>query len=117
VTTNGACIMPPPGACGPTEPTQGTTCMGSVGSDTVCVYGATMCLCGCAGGFCGMPFTWSCSAPPTNSGCPAVVPNDGTACAAEGVECAYGDPCTATGSIVDCTKGVWKWNTMIACGG
>ncbi len=83
----------------------------------VCTYGDTICSCGCAGGFCGNPIFWQCSDPPVTPGCPAVVPNDGTPCAAEGVECNYGDVCSQSGALVQCTGGLWKWDTMIACGG
>jgi hypothetical protein len=82
-----------------------------------CAVGNTICTCNaCLGGPCMQPPPkWSCAGPPTTAGCPTVVPNDGTACAKEGLECVYGNPCLGSGADVFCTKGVWTWNTMIAC--
>jgi hypothetical protein len=116
-TANVGCAMPPPGACPASEPSPGMPCTGTVGQDFVCTYGDAICGCGCGGGFCGVPFTWQCTDPPITPGCPATVPNDGTACSAATLECVYGDPCSPAGAIVDCTNGLWKWNTMIVCGG
>lgn len=99
--------------CPTSEPSGADVCP-SAGQG--CAYGDNICFCGCAD-LCAMPLHWECSPPPTTPGCPAVVPNDGTSCSAEGVQCNYGDPCTPTGAIVNCTNGLWKWNTMIACGG
>ncbi len=108
------CTQPPSGDCPLLQPASTATCPTQ---GDVCVYGSDLCVCdACAGGPCmAGPSKWLCSAPPTTAGCPAVVPNDGTACGASGVECTYGFPCAQSGTVVDCTAGVWVWNMMIAC--
>jgi hypothetical protein len=83
----------------------------------VCTYGDTICYCGCGGGLCADPVDWLCSAPPAGGGCPAIAPNDGTACSAEGASCLYGSACTPSFAEVNCTSGRWVWNLMIACAG
>jgi hypothetical protein len=113
--TSGPCDEPPPGVCGSSQPGPQDMC---AATNAVCVYGDSLCLCGCgAGVLCTTPFNWFCTAPPTTPGCPEVVPNDGTLCAVPGVQCSYGDVCTPSGAMVSCTNGLWLWNTMIACGG
>lgn len=97
----------------------------SVVADQVCategdhcvVGGSTICTCNaCLGAPCmAPPPRWSCAGPPATAGCPGIVPNDGTTCATEGVECVYGNPCLGSGADVTCTKGIWTWNTQIAC--
>jgi hypothetical protein len=114
-TTKGECFEPPAGECGATQPGTQDVC---ANMGDVCTYGDTICICGCGGGIaCEPPVDWECSGPPTTSGCPAAVPNDGTPCAAAGVQCNYGDVCSASGALVECTNGLWRWNTMIECAG
>jgi hypothetical protein len=111
LTQNGSCGQ---GPCAGSEPATGTVC---TNMGDVCVYGDSICECGCGGGFCGMPVDWQCSGPPTTPGCPAVVPNDGTPCSANGLQCTYGNVCMQSSAMVSCKNGLWLWNTMIACGG
>jgi hypothetical protein len=82
-----------------------------------CTYGNSFCYCGCGGGPCGLPFQWQCADPPTTPGCPAIVPNDGTPCSSQGLQCTYGNVCTSAGALVNCINGLWTWDTAIACGG
>jgi len=115
-TTKGGCVQPPAGDCPTTQPSSTTVC---ATQGDVCTYGDTLCLCdSCVEGPCMAGATrWQCAAPPTTTGCPPAVPNDGTACTASGLECSYGYTCSQTGALVDCTDGVWVWNTMVACAG
>jgi hypothetical protein len=111
-TTHSACA-PTGNDCGTTEPAPQTVCttMGDL-----CVYGDSICYCGCGGGpACISPIDWKCADPPTTPGCPAVVPNDGTPCTADGVQCTYGTTCTPSGAQLSCTGGRWFWNLNIPC--
>jgi hypothetical protein len=112
-TTKGICPQPPPGECGTTQPAQGTVCPTT---DDVCTYQDIICICSeCPGGPCMTPPPkWSC-APPPAAGCPAVAPNDGTACSMNGLSCTYGFPCSQAGAVVDCKNGTWVWDLMIGC--
>jgi hypothetical protein len=111
-TTGNTCITPTD--CPASEPSSTTQCQNQ---GDVCTYGDDICYCGCGGGVeCMAPFPWSCQAPP-GDGCPSLVPNDGTACPGNVMECDYGDPCDPSGAVVDCTGGYWRWNQMIACAG
>jgi hypothetical protein len=104
---------PPPTAVCPTEPAPNEPC---TGMGVECVYDpASVCYCGCGGGACSLPYHWQCSGPPTTPGCPPTVPNDGTACSQDKLECTYGAPCTPTNAIVDCTDGYWKWEMGAVC--
>jgi hypothetical protein len=97
------------------EPSAQTVC---TTSGDVCTYGDSICYCGCQFGLgCTGPFDWICAAPPTTAGCPALVPNDGATCSAEGAACTYGTTCTGSNAVVNCTGGLWIWNMMIACAG
>jgi hypothetical protein len=114
-TTKSICLEPPAGTCSSTPPTVGAVC------DTeaaVCDFpDGTLCLCSsCSAGPCAAPPPkWQCAPPPSTAGCPALVPNDGSACSTEGTECQYGNPCGPSGAVVHCTNGAWKWQTDIAC--
>ncbi len=112
-STSEGCTQPAPGECPTSEPVSGSVC----GTTAVnCVYNDDVCFCGCPGGpACMVPFDWQCAAPPTTPGCPPIVPNEGTPCSAEGLECDYGLSCTATGANVTCTDGLWTWERLI-CG-
>jgi hypothetical protein len=113
-STTSACAEPPPSVCGSSEPPAGTVC---TNMGDVCTYGDSICFCGCGGGvLCAAPVEWQCNGPPTTPGCPAIAPNDGTACAEDGVQCTYGESCTPTNAVVACTNGLWLWNTMLVCG-
>src|SRR5262249_23587693 len=91
-TTKSICIEPEPGVCPAAEPAQGTVCAGAEAA--VCTHGNDICLCSnCPGGPCMQEAVWSCSKPPSTTGCPAVVPNDGEACSQVGLECTYGIVC------------------------
>jgi hypothetical protein len=113
-TTKSVCLSPPADHCNFTEPPSGVC--GQEGD--ICVVGAaTICQCSsCFGGPCmAPPPKWACSGPPAMPGCPAIVPNDGTACSAEGLECAYGNPCSGSGAFAICKAGKWLWDLQIAC--
>ena len=98
--------------CGANAPTQGAACS----TEGVCVIGSEICVCGsCWAGPCSTSPTWGCAQPPTTAGCPATVPNDGTACTQEGLSCNYGLVCAGSGAVVDCKSGRWTWNQTIAC--
>lgn len=115
-----------PGDCPSTMPTSGSECA-STPLMTLCEFTAesTMCACtnmDCSGGPCQTldPPEWRCAGPPTESGCPAVVPNEGTACEQEGLECPYlGGPCGSVGMLhglkVTCADGVWVWGGEEPC--
>jgi len=49
---------------------------------------------------------WECTPPPTDSECPASVPNVGEPCPTTGLACDYGDPCVS-GARRICRLGVW----------
>jgi hypothetical protein len=112
--TGSACVSPPAGDCPASQPSAQTTC---ANMGDVCTYGDTICACSCGGGACIPPIAWLCTPPPTTSGCPAVVPNDGTPCSVPGVQCTYGNVCSISGAQVTCTSGLWSWDMMIACAG
>jgi hypothetical protein len=103
-----ACATPPADHCQFTEPPTGM-CMQY---HDICIVGAaTICRCDFSDGGPSDPFaTWRCSGPPSTPGCPAVAPNDGSACAAEGLECRYGNFCIELGADARCTSGAWRWN-------
>jgi hypothetical protein len=113
-TTKSVCLSPPADHCAFTEPPSGVCAQ----EGDVCVVGAaTICQCSsCFGGPCmAPPPKWQCSGPPTTPGCPAIVPNDGSACASEGLECTYGNVCSQSGALTRCKGGMWLWDTQIAC--
>jgi hypothetical protein len=102
--------------CPGAPPANGVVCSTEA---QVCDYqDGTLCLCtSCSAGPCAAPPPkWQCAPPPTTAGCPAIVPNDGSACSApEGTECRYGNPCGPSGAAVTCTGGAWTWQKNIAC--
>ncbi len=81
-----------------------------------CTYpSGAVCGCGgCLGGPCSMNKTWHCDAPPTTAGCPKTLPNLGTGCLTNGLECDYGS-CSA-GDIAGrkCDGTVWV-DVPMAC--
>lgn len=103
-------------ACPSAPPSVGSVCSKE---SMVCDYpDGTLCLCAsCVGGPCSPPPPhWQCALPPTTPGCPAIVPNDGSACsAAEGTKCVYGNVCGPSGASVTCSGGAWKWEKQIPC--
>jgi hypothetical protein len=114
LTTKSFCQDPPPDACAPAEPQNGVDCTASNGA--TCTYGDDICTCSlCPGGPCMQNPTWVCSKPPTNPGCPPVVPNDGTACDAPAADCTYGMPCGGSGMHVTCKNGTWLWDLNMEC--
>jgi len=100
-----------PAACAPSPP-EGTACPGQ---GSYCVDGTKLCMCPvCGGAGCPPePWVWSCSAPAA-AGCPALVPNDGTACNDPAVVCEYGIMCNEH-ARVQCTNGAWTWDPEFAC--
>lgn len=107
----GGCGDGPPD-CGITDP-QGATC--DVQS-ALCVSGTSFCVCGpCGGAGCpDPPWGWSCAGVSGDPSCPAVIPNDGTACSVEGADCFYGVMCASDRSIT-CVGGTWVWAEEMAC--
>lgn len=109
-----------PDACAADQPI-GQDCSGSHGM--ACLQnGTSLCLCSeCpegdgAGAPCHeTPAMWSCARPP-NAPCPAVIPNDGTPCSAEGASCTYGFPCVRSGGKAACQSGVWTWQSIYCQG-
>ncbi|MBK8258240.1 MAG: hypothetical protein IPK82_36925 [Polyangiaceae bacterium] len=99
-----------PAAC--PSPTDGVEC---ATQQALCIAGDNFCVCApCGGAGCPPPpFFWSCGTAP-QAGCPAVVPNDGTACDTANLECFYGVMCAESASI-KCVEGAWKWDPPIAC--
>ncbi len=87
------------------EPTSRKVC---AYDDVLCVFGAIAtqaCLCDSPG--------WYCS--DLDDACPESVPNDGTACHDDGLECAYIPEYCPAGTesesfSVKCDDGVWKWS-------
>ena len=106
--TTPTCTAPPlPAACSIPPPSESSACADETLS---CWYGdGTRCACSaCYGGseypLCAPidPPEWHCATPAT--GCPAVMPQSGTACSTPGASC--GPDCTLT---VTCTNGIWQW--------
>lgn len=113
-TVPSACTEPAQGVCGTSMPARLSTC---ASSGDVCVFGAVLCECSDVCVLPGASPHWECFNPPPNPGCPPVVPNDGTTCATEGAHCLYGDICDPTGMVVDCTDGLWIWDTAYLANG
>ncbi len=98
---------PLPAACGDSAPTPGTSCEGKPAE---CWFPDGMhCWCSeCAGGssypVCQLadPPEWACNTP--IKGCPATLPQAGTACSEEGQNC--GESCDLA---IRCTGGFWVW--------
>jgi hypothetical protein len=78
--------------------------------------GDVLCVCstceGSSGAMCNAvdaTWRWACVAPPAAPS-PAALPNDGTACGAEGALCSYGFPCHGfRGVLAVCEAGAWVW--------
>ncbi len=100
-----------PVACAPSPP-EGTACPGQ---GSYCLDSTKLCMCPvCGGAGCPPePWVWSCSAPPA-TGCPALVPNEGTACNDPSLACEYGIMCNEY-AHAKCTNGTWKWDPEFAC--
>jgi hypothetical protein len=108
------CFTPPADHCAFTEPPTGP-CANV--PDTCIVGAATICNCATCTGPCDpTPYAWSCWPAPTTTGCPAIVPNDGTACSTEGTRCVYGNACQQSGANATCTDGAWLWEQDVFCG-
>ncbi len=108
------CPQAPAGYCPPQQPASSTcTPMTNPDERAGCEYpGNVVCQCACSNSGpnlgCASTEQWVCYGPPTTPGCPAVVPNLGTACSVQGTQCAYGDPCDVGGLAVYCRAGVWE---------
>lgn len=96
----------------PSDSPGGTECQEQ---SSLCVNAALFCVCGpCGGAGCpDPPWSWSCGGPP-NTGCPDVIPNDGTACDEASLVCHYGVFC-AEEATARCTEGAWTWDEPMAC--
>ncbi len=111
--TNGAwtwqrtnCPGLPPTSCPPTRAmASGQQC---TPRDAFCGYEGIPCRCTNCVFYpierCDGPLTWHCEAPNTTPGCPAAIPNLGTTCTAEGLQCGYG---CEPGMARTCRSGVW----------
>jgi hypothetical protein len=116
------CPEAPVGYCPPQQPTASTcTPMTNPNERADCEYpGNVFCQCACPytpqNPGCASTEQWVCYGPPTTPGCPAVVPNLGTACSVQGTQCAYGDPCDVGGLAVYCRAGIWEVG-QAACAG
>lgn len=94
------CPEAPAAGC-PVNPTSGDPC-----NEGVCEYeDGTICECFEKGP--GRPAVLSCAKATGAPECPAMLPNIGTKCAVEALECTYGDPCLPSGARAFCRSGVW----------
>jgi len=102
------CDAPPSGLC-PDSPASLSGNCDAAGA--ICAYDdGTLCSCSlCHGGPCHVTASWGCAPPPPGAGCPPIAPNEGTTCAPDGLECAYGDACFGSGARADCSGGSWRW--------
>jgi hypothetical protein len=107
VDTSVACPAPPEGFCPPAPPGSGAC----ASDGSVCTFAdGSLCVCAtCFGALCHMSPAWLCAPPPPTAGCPALVPNDGSGCADDGLECTYGEECAGSGATARCTEGSWRW--------
>jgi len=111
------CSTLPPGYCPATPPPELTPC--TVAAYNIpCTYGVLVCYCG---GFgvpmaAGSPGKWGCAGPPADLACPALLPNIGEGCAAEGTECDYANGCLdpRTGNVF-CHEGAWEQGMPYEC--
>jgi hypothetical protein len=100
-----------PAPCAPSPP-DGAACPGQT---SYCVDGTRLCMCPvCGGAGCPPePWSWSCSSAPA-MGCPALVPNEGTACSDPTLDCEYGIMCNEH-ARARCTNGLWIWDEDMPC--
>jgi len=108
-------------SCPAKPPVQGGACtVSSAGQGVGCSYSNVTCYCrGRALLPPGGPGSWTCVGPPEDPRCPAILPNLGTGCAVNGVECVYvGDGCSAQPyTNVFCFRGAWEEGQGSACAG
>jgi len=95
--------------CPATIPASWSSC-GSTPALTYCEYPDESVVCHCIDRH-GLPVSrkldppqWRCYAAPTTAGCPAMVPNEGTACHQWPPKCAYDQ-----GIVAECTNETWVW--------
>lgn len=100
-----------PAPCAPSPP-DGTACPGQT---SYCVDQNRLCMCPvCGGAGCPPePWSWSCSSPPA-TGCPDIVPNEGTACVDPAIVCDYGIMCNEH-ATARCQNGLWRWDEDFPC--
>ncbi len=76
--------------------------------DAYCAYEGVPCRCTNCVFYpvehCSGPLAWACGTPNAIQGCPAGIPNQGTVCASEGLQCDYG---CESNMARTCTGGVW----------
>jgi hypothetical protein len=103
----GLCPPPPTTTCPATAADAINKSCNTEGA--YCTYpSGVICGCGgCLGGPCSTNKTWHCDAPPVTPGCPKALPNLGTSCISNGLECNYGS-CSA-GDVAGrkCEGTVW----------
>ena len=108
------CRPPSTTDCPATIPASGSPC-GSTPVGTYCEYPDQFVVCHCLDmnclAVCRMldPPEWRCDAPPTTPGCPAMAPNQGTACNTPPLRCAYQGGACGGGILAECTDGKWIW--------
>jgi hypothetical protein len=101
--------------CPPVTSASGQACFKE---GQVCALpGSSVCDCtACGGGGpCMTTPTWECAGPP-GGGCPNLAPDTGQTCAAPGIVCSYGAPCSLTSATRQCSGGVWV-DLPVACEG
>jgi hypothetical protein len=103
------CDVPIDGRCPAERPKSGSACTVDALGTVPCAYEAVSCRCGA--GLLANPGdkgSWLCFGAPENLGCPALLPNLGEGCAANGTECWY-DPegCLDSRLYLICQDGAW----------
>lgn len=100
VNVSETCLPPPLAGC-PASPPAGPDC-----DEGVCDYPDGT-ICDCFQVTPSGPPKLTCTKAPTVPECPTALPNLGTACTVEALECSYGNPCLPSGARVICRSGVW----------
>jgi hypothetical protein len=113
--SHNACGPPSP-ACPPSAPTGQPLCDVDAGAYECGYPDGQICVCSqCPpqGGVCmEQPPAWYCGSPSGPAGCPAIIPNEGSACSGT-LTCNYPSGC---GIQATCTAGAWAW-MQFGCGG
>lgn len=121
VVFDGVCEAPPPTWC-PSEQMAGEQCDVIGATNPSCEYGEgpELVRCYCQAFSSGTSVgAWFCYGPPADTRCPAEVPQLGSSCSAQGVECTYAPlDCTRhPHSSVFCFDGQWEVGVGPGCAG